>query len=204
MRIARPRHAPRKGLPDAITVQVVDAREVDPPASGGVHWRLLTTHAVEGVADALFMVDLYRRRWCIEQVFRTLKTKGFNIEALRTGEPDVRCKLVTATLIAAVSIQQLVHARDGDPSGKPLRLITDVVDPDDVPLIEAFCSDLEGKTARQKNPHPRGSLAYAAWVCARRGGWTGYHGKPGPTVMLNGWLQFQAARRGARLQQRMQ
>ena len=191
---------PRKGLPDTLTVNVVDAREIDPPATGGVHWRLITTHAVENVADALLMVGFYRRRWCIEQVFRTLKTKGFDIEGLRTGEPSVRFKLVTATLIAAVSIQQLVHAREGDPSQGPLRPITDVVEPDDVALIEAFFSDLEGKTARQNNPHPKGSLAYAAWVCARLGGWTGYYGKPGPVVILAGWLQFQAARRGARLQ----
>ncbi|MEG3144607.1 hypothetical protein U1839_08060, partial [Sphingomonas sp. RT2P30] len=53
----------------------------------------------------------------------------------------------------------------------------------------------EGKTERQKNPHPKGSLAYAAWVCARLGGWTGYYGKPGPVVMLNGWLEIQAAKR---------
>ncbi len=52
VQIARPRHGPRKGLPGTITVNVVDAREVDPPATGGVHWRLLTTHAVEDVEDA--------------------------------------------------------------------------------------------------------------------------------------------------------
>ncbi|MGL4962523.1 MAG: hypothetical protein ACRC67_14925, partial [Inquilinus sp.] len=46
-------------------------------------------------------------------------------------------------------------------------------------LLEACCAQLEGKTQRQKNPHPKGSLAYAAWVCARLGGWTGYYGKPG-------------------------
>ena len=50
-------------------------------------------------------------------------------------------------------------------------------------------AQLEGRTQRQKNPHPRGSLAYAAWVCARLGGWTGYYGKPGPLVTLEGWLE---------------
>ena len=35
-----------------------------------------------------------------------------------------------------------------------------------------------------------------SWVCARLGGWTGYYGKPGPIVMLNGWFQVQAAQRG--------
>jgi len=104
-----------------------------------------------------------------------------------------RTKLVTATLIAAVAIQQLVHVRDGGPG--PLRPVTDVFEAGDVPLLEAFCRKLEGKTERQKNPHPRGSLEYAAWVCARLGGWTGYYGKPGPIVMLEGWLEIQAAKR---------
>jgi hypothetical protein len=30
---------------------------------------------------------------------------------------------------------------------------------------------LEGKTALLKNPHPPHSLAFAAWVIARLGGW---------------------------------
>ena len=57
-------------------------------------------------------------------------------------------------------------------------------------VAPVHCAKLEGTTARQKNPHPRGSLAHAAWVCARLGGWTGYYGKPGPVVMLHGWLEL--------------
>jgi len=37
----------------------------------------LTTHTVDDVAEALAVVELYRRRWVIEQLFRTLKTQGF-------------------------------------------------------------------------------------------------------------------------------
>lgn len=98
--------------------------------------------------------------------------------------------------VAAVIAQQMVHARDGAPPGIDPRPIEDAFDPEDIPLIEAYCAQLEGKTERQKNPHPRGSLAYASWVCARLGGWTGYYGKPGPIVMLRGWRQLQAARNG--------
>jgi hypothetical protein len=50
-----------------------------------------------------------------------------------------------------------------------------------------------------KRTHPKGSFACPAWVCARLGGWTGYCGKPGPVVMLKGWIEFQAAKRGAAL-----
>ncbi len=43
-----------------------------------------------------------------------------------------------------------------------------------------------------------GSLAHAAWVCARLGGWTGYYGKPGPVVMRMD-ARLQAMIEGSRL-----
>ncbi|MDQ4061544.1 MAG: hypothetical protein M3145_10660 [Pseudomonadota bacterium] len=39
-------------------------------------------------------------------------------------------------------------------------------------------------------------------MCARLGGWNGYYGKPGPIVMLRGWLEFQAIKHGWSLAQR--
>lgn len=194
MTLARPNRAFRAGLPEAVEMQLVDVREVAPPEGAPpIHWRLLTTRPVADAAEAWAVVNLYRRRWAIEQLFRTLKTQGFDIEGVRIEDPQPRDKLITAALVAAVAVQQLVHGRDGG-SG-PLRPCTDVFQPADIPLLEAYCAKLEGKTERQKNPHPKGSLAYAAWVCARLGGWTGYYGKPGPVVMLNGWLEIQAAKR---------
>ena len=196
--LAKPRRGFSAALPDTVAAQVVDVREVSPtPGRPAIHWRLLTTRPVADAAQAWAVVELYRRRWAIEQLFRTLKTQGFDIEGLRIQDPAPRDNLVMATLIAAITIQQMVHARDGAPG--PLRPCTDAFEPQDIPLLEAFCAKLEGKTQRQKNPHPKGSLAYAAWVCARLGGWTGYYGKPGPIVMLQGWLELQAAKRALTL-----
>ncbi len=192
----RPRNSIDKGLPETLSLHLVDVREVDPPAGETIHWRLLTTYPVADLREALGVAELYRRRWAIEQLFRTMKTQGFDIEGLRIEDEVPRCNLVMAALIAAVTVQQLVHARDGADAQGRLRPIIDAFDEDDVPLIEALCAKLEGKTQRQKNPHPKRSLAYASWVCARLGGWTGYYGKPGPVVMLEGWFEFQAAKRG--------
>ncbi len=196
--LARPKNGLRADLPPSVALSLVDIREIDPPPGEvAVHWRLLTTHAVTSAVEAWAMAELYRRRWAIEQLFRTLKTEGFDIEDIHIDEPAPRNRLVSAALVAAVCIQQLVHARHGGPG--PLRPISDAFEPEDIPLLEACCAELEGKTQRQKNPHPKGALAYAAWVCARLGGWTGYYGKPGPVVMLEGWLEFQARKRGANL-----
>ncbi|AYG67995.1 IS4 family transposase (plasmid) [Rhizobium sp. CCGE531] len=195
---------PKNGIyrktPDGVRLYLVDVRETAaPPGETPIHWRLLTSYAVSDADEAAAVIALYRRRWAIEQLFRTLKTQGFDIEGLRIEDEGALSNLVMAAFVAAVIVQQLVHARDGAPPGATLRPIEDAFEPSDQPLLEAFCAKLEGKTAKQKNPHPRGSLAYAAWVCARLGGWTGYYGKPGPIVMLDGWQQFQAAKRGVAL-----
>ena len=194
--LKRPANRANKDLPSTLTLHAVDVREVDPPAGEKIHWRLLTTYEIADAKAAFGIADLYRRRWAIEQLFRTMKTQGFDVEGLRIESETPLCNLTMAALIAAVTVQQLVHARDGDAKKGPLRPVIDVFDEEDIPLLEALCAKLEGKTDRQKNKHPKGSLAYASWVCARLGGWTGYYGKPGPIVMLNGWFQFQAAKRG--------
>ena len=87
----------------------------------------------------------------------------------------------------------------GDRDGTARRPLTDVLDSADQPALEAVCATLEGKTARQKNPHRRGSLAYATWVCARLGGWTGYYGKSGPIVIVRGLSLFRAMHHGRKL-----
>jgi hypothetical protein len=195
--IARPvnrrRTAEAAALPRSVRLTLVEAREVDPPAEAPpAHWRLLTTHAVADAADARRIVGFYRQRWTIEQLFRTLKTQGFDVEALRLAEGGPFEKLVTASLVAAVTVLQLVRERDGV-AKRPLE---DAFDPDDRPVLETLSASLEGNTARQKNPHPKGSLAFAAWVLARLGGWPGYYGKPGPVVMLAGLVQFHGIKHG--------
>lgn len=180
-------------LPKTVAVTLVIGREVNPPnGEEPAVWFLLTTHQVNDIADARRIIGFYRLRWTIEQLFRTMKTKGFDVEALRQEQDGPLENLVTAILIAAVKVMQLVHEREGHAK----RPLTDVFDPDDQPALERICRSLEGKTAKQKNPHVPGSLAYAAWIFARLGGWTGYYGKPGPIVMLRGLTQFQAIKHG--------
>ena len=195
--IARPKNRKRstraRELPDTVTLQMVDARELNPPpGEEPAHWRLLTTHQVNDIADARRIVGFYRLRWTIEQLFRTTKTKGFDMEALRQQEGGPLEKLVVATLVAAVIVMQLVAERDGALN----RPLSDAFDADDQPVLEGVSKSLEGKTQKQKNPHPKGSLAFAAWVFARLGGWTGYYGKPGPIVMLRGLTKFHAIKHG--------
>ena len=94
-------------------------------------------------------------------------------------------KLALIGLAAATRTSQLVDARDGSK-----RLATDVIDPGLLPAAAAISLTLEGKTARQKNPHPPRSLAWLAWIIARLGGWNCYDKPPGPKTMRAGWARF--------------
>ncbi|MBV9330795.1 MAG: IS4 family transposase [Alphaproteobacteria bacterium] len=195
--IARPKNrrpsARGRELPETVMLQMVDAREIDPPpGEEPAHWRLLTSHQVNDVAEAKRIIGFYRMRCTILNLSRTTKTKGFDMEALRQQDGGPLEKLVIATLIAAIAVMQLVAERDGALK----RPLSDTLDPDDLPVLERVNNSLEGKTQKQKNPHPKGSLAFAAWVFARLGGWTGYYGKPGPIVMLRGLTKFHAIKHG--------
>jgi hypothetical protein len=194
--LCKPAHGARD-LPATVNVVAVDVRETSAPADGTapVHWRLLTTSEVGSVDAARKVVDRYRLRWTIEQFFRTLKTAGFEIEDADLGDPTAMMNLVAAASIAAVTVMQLVKARDG--AGR--QRLTDAFDGNDQRILEAICPRLEGKTTPQKNPHPKGTLAFAAWVIARLGGWTAYYGKPGPKVMRRGLQDFEQIKFGVTL-----
>ena len=115
-----------------------------------------------------------------------MKAKGFDIEASQVGEGGPFENLAMATVIAAIQVLQRVRERDHAAG----RLLTDTFDAADQPAMAAIGARLEGKTARQKNPHPPHSLAWAAWLCAGPGGWTGYYGKPGPITIHRGRLRL--------------
>jgi hypothetical protein len=192
--LRRPLHGADPALPETLAVSLVEVREIGQPADGSkpILWRLLTTYPVTTLAQAQRVVGLYRLRWTIEEFFSTLKKAGFDIEATDIGEPAAMINFVAAAAIAAVTIKQLVQARDGTTNQR----LSDAFEPDDQPVLEALSAKLEGKTERQRNPHPKGSLAFAAWVIARLGGWTGYYGKPGPKVMRIGLADFRAIKHG--------
>ena len=165
---------------------MVEAREVDWSGEGTpLLWRLLTTIATIDADGAAEIVRLYRLRWRIEEMFRSLKSDGLKLEETQMQDAGRPFKLALIGLAAATRTSQLVDARDGSK-----RLATDVIDPGLLPAAAAISPTLEGKTARQKNPHPPRSLAWLAWIIARLGGWNCYDKPPGPKTMRAGWARF--------------
>jgi hypothetical protein len=200
--VKRPRNGAHPGAAPALTLRMVDVREVDTPAGEDpVHWRLLTTHQVEDTAKALEIVLWYRRRWTIEQLFRTLKTQGLDIESSQIESADALQRLAFVALVAATHILQLLGVRDG----VLVRPIHDTFSAEQVSILIALQPSLEGRTAARKNPHPPDTLAWAAWFIARLGGWDGYPKSkpPGPITFARGYARFVTMCEGAALRQKM-
>ncbi|HEV7881420.1 IS4 family transposase [Bradyrhizobium sp.] len=184
--LKRPRNGFAKTEPETVSMTLVEAREINPPANEEpLHWRLLTTIEVGDAAAACEIVRLYRLRWRIEEIFRALKSDGMRLEETQVHEAGRLFKLAVVGLAAACRTIQLVDARNGSP-----RPASDVIDPVLLPVAEAIGATLEGKTDRQKNRHPLHSLAWLAWIVARLGGWNCYYKPPGPKTMRAGWAQF--------------
>ena len=193
--ILRPAHGLQAHLPRSVDLNLVEVIERDPPEGAEpILWRLLTTHPVEDAQSAWRIIGWYRRRWAIEQLFRTLKQQGLQLEDSQVEDAERLIKLTALAASAACVTMQLVHARDG----RSAQLADIVFSSKEVETLEALIPELEGKTAAQKNPHPPGSLARAAWVIAKLGGWDGYASSkpPGPITFRHGLQYFRSLAHG--------
>lgn len=193
MRLARPKTGVVKHLQPFVAVYVVEVKELPRTVVGGeapVHWVLLTTHPVNSAEQAAQIVQWYRWRWIIEQLFRTLKSKGLDIENSEVETYERAANLATLALLTAVQVMQLVQARDG----QTRQHITDAFSKAEISLLQQLNPNLEGNSDKQKNPHPPDSLAFASWVIARLGGWKGLASQrpPGPITMKIGLQMFHA------------
>jgi len=196
--LVRPKNTIEPGLPKTVRVSLVEVAELDAPADAEpILWRLLTTHPVEDAAMAWRIVSWYRLRWTIEQFFRTLKQQGLQLEDSQLETAERLIKLTAIAARAACIIMQLVQARDGR-SGQPAMI---AFTPTELDTLRALLPELEGKTALQKNPHPPDSMAWAAWIIAKLGGWDGYPRSkpPGPITLRHGLQYFRSLAHGWRL-----
>ncbi len=194
--IARPAHLSAHAAPPQVTLRVVDVCEYDtPPGEKPIHWRLGTTHEVTDIKAAMRIVAWYRLRWNIEQLFWVMKSQGFDIESSQLETADALMKLAIITALTACRVMRLVRARDGQVP----QAARDLFEPGQIELLAALQLRYEGRTARQKNPHSPETLAWAAWVIARLGGWKGYsksESPPGALTMRRGLAEFERISHG--------
>jgi hypothetical protein len=190
VQIQRPEKLKGEDYPPSIKLYAVEAKEVNPPdGQDPIHWRLMTTHPVIAIEQALQVIQWYCWRWWIEQLFATLKLAGLDIEATQLESIEAIQRLTLLALSVAVKTLQMVEGRDNP----------------DIPASVAFCEEqqqclsqiaptLQGQTQKQQNPYPLASLPWATWFIARLGGWSGYCSQrpPGMPTLVHGLRRFEA------------
>lgn len=157
-------------------------------------WRLITTHQVNNVEDAKRIINWYSARWTIEQVFRTLKKKGFKIEDSTIEEPAALFKLFVLSIAAAVNVLTLVKARDG----LTKRSASDLFSNEELKFLAIVLPSVNGNTKKQQNPYEKQTLSWASWIISRLGGWNGYacERPPGPITIYEGLDRFKIMFKG--------
>jgi hypothetical protein len=193
--IKRP-HRCEPTLPNGVSLRVVEVSELDPPAGQQpLRWCLLTTHQVPSLTEAWQIVDWYKLRWTIEQLFRTLKKQGLQLEDSQVETAERLLKLTAIACHASALIMQLVQARDG----QRIQPASIAFNDDEIAALHAIEADQYApRTEKQRNPHPQKTLAWAAWIIARLGGWDGYSSSkpPGPITFKHGLDYFHGIAKG--------
>ena len=193
--LRRPKDPSYRDLPQSVRLTLIEVIENECPDNAEpVHWHLLTTHDVADAVAAWQIVAWYKQRWIIEQLFRLMKTQGLQLEDSQIETAERLIKLAAVAAKAAAITLQLVQARDGRVKESAALSFS----PQEIPVLEAVNTQIEGKTALQKNPYPKHALAWAAWIIARLGGWDGYPSSkpPGPITFRYGLEQFRIMCRG--------
>jgi len=186
VKLQKPLRTSKKYAP-YIEMWAIETRELSESTPAGedpILWRLLTTHPIENFEDACLYAQWYSLRWLIEELFRVLKTKGLQIESNQLGSEQAIKKLLTLSIQVALVVMTLKLSITRKSEEKASLFFTEK----QIKFISILLGKVEGKTAKQKNPYPKDTLAWASWTIARLSGWSGYksHGPPGYITLKSG------------------
>ena len=179
-----PRYVRAVGKP--FEINVVRVWEQEPPSGEApIEWVLLTTEKVCSDADIASIVDIYRKRWAIEDFFKALKT-GCSLEKRQVTSYQAMCKVLS--LLAPLAYRLLLYRGLARSSPEePASRIFDVV-------------DLVLLARGQRNPAPLPSTAAEALaLLARMGGHIRNNGPPGWMTLGAGLEKLLTLKLGWRL-----
>jgi hypothetical protein len=173
--IARPRSCD-SNLPDEQRLNVVEVQESSPPpGQQPVHWTLWTTEPVTKPAQVVAIVDMYRQRWLVEELFKALKT-GCAYEARYLQSQEALLNMLAVSIPVAVELLWL-RARASD-EGAPA---SDVLSPTQLKILRKAAS-------RPLSDEP--TAAEALLAIAGLVGHQKNNGAPGWLILKRGFEQL--------------
>ena len=188
--LIRPKRASSKETDKSFKMFIVQVKESKRSVKKGetpIEWTLLTTIPIKNNKDGQQIINYYSKRWMVEEFFAILKTRGLNLENSQLTNGEALMKLCIVAMDVAIKILQLTKGRENEELSAEL-----VFSKEEIKILDSIISHYEGSTHNQKNLFKKKSLAWAAWVIGRMGGWTGYKADspPGNKTMKRGLDKF--------------
>ena len=184
--LKRPRHF-SAALPEALEVNVVVVREIDPPENQpAVSWTLITSEPIESEEDIAWIVDAYRARWVIEELFKALKT-GCSFEKRQLESFNALQRALCIYLPIAWQLLQIRHLAQVRPDSPASEVIPELR----LRLLAALMKSEKRRTL-PANPTIKDVLFGIACL----GGHLARNGPPGWQTLGRGYDELLAAERG--------
>jgi hypothetical protein len=173
--LKRPRDCPASsGLPASEATNVVEVCELNPPlGEEPIRWLLMTSEPIAEPEQILQVVDDYRGRWPIEEVFKGAKT-GCRLQDRQAESADVLLKITALTTPIAAHLLLLRYFQRHQ-ADQPATI---VFTSQQINILKA------DPTCRLHEPQPTVGRAVAA--VARLGGHRKNNGDPGWLVLSRG------------------
>lgn len=159
-----------------VRVSEIDAGTKD----SAVDWLLLTSLSITNNDDAARIIAYYKRRWFIEDFHRLLKKKGFGIEDIQVESPHAFEINLAVSIKSAYEVALVKKGFDGNNDTDPASI---AFTPLEIEIVDTLNRRFNTKKKIYKNPHPKGSLAWASWVVACEGGWSAMPSQPKPGII---------------------
>lgn len=162
----------------SLALHYVHLVEPDPPqGETAVDWKLLTTEPIETEAQVEAVIDTYRRRWLIEEFFKSLKT-GCAIEKRQMQSLAALSNILALSLPMAWHLLVLRTTAEQLPKIKADRLV----------------NETQRKILQTLSPRPLAKRGAAAAdvldAIAAFGGHIKRNGKPGWITLARGYVQL--------------
>jgi hypothetical protein len=155
-----------KGTGEPFVINIVRVWEPNPPeGQKPVEWVLFTTESISSKKRQLRVVDIYRKRWLIEDYFKALKS-GCSLEKRQVDSYEAMRRVLCLLLPLAYRILRLrsLHRTSPDESASTAFDSTDIL--------------LLGKAQPRPAPAPT-TMAEAMALLAKMGGHITNNGPPG-------------------------
>jgi hypothetical protein len=164
---------------------VVDVVEAAPPEGATqVHWRLLTNRPVLDADGALGIVDIYRRRWLIEEFFKSIKT-GCEFESRQLESLETLTNLLALLLPVALGLLNLRSISRETPTAPASAVVNDVQ-----------LAILKARVPQRLGTRPTARSVMMA--IAQLGGHLKQNGEPGWITLGRGWADLLLLEQGWR------